>query len=281
MKKELQVIKTELNIGVENPFSILHMTDTHITIDDPGADSGRQGCFDCDFENSSQDYCLQAIEYAKQNNMTILNTGDLLDYLSEGNFEFVKKHFANVDYMYAAGNHDFCHFLGKAAEDYEYKWEMMKTTAPLFKNNLYFYSRMLGEVNMVTLDNSYYRITEGQLEALKAEVAKGHPIILGMHVPFFTESIAEYTKEINGKAHHVMDVPQEIVDAYPDNGVRVRQTPDEATKKAIEYIKSEPMIKALITGHKHHNFVDMLSPTLIQYVTTGTHYGEIREFTVV
>ncbi len=278
MKKEFTVIHNTIEIGLREPVKFLHMTDTHITRDDPTG--WRDGAFDL-YPGSCEIFQAQAIEYAKKTGYPILHTGDLIDFFSEANFKYVKEVWNELDYIYAAGNHDFCHFLGKAAEDYEYKWEMMKTTAPLFKNNLYFYSRMLGEVNMVTLDNSYYRITEGQLEALKAEVAKGHPIILGMHVPFFTESIAEYTKEINGKAHHVMDVPQEIVDAYPDNGVRVRQTPDEATKKAIEYIKSEPMIKALITGHKHHNFVDMLSPTLIQYVTTGTHYGEIREFTVV
>ena len=278
MKKEFTVLKNTIEIGLSEPVKFLHMTDTHITRDDPTG--WRDGAFDM-YPGSCELFWAQAVEYAKKTGYPILYTGDLIDFFSEGNFKYVDEEFNKLDYIYAAGNHDFCHFLGKAVEDYEYKWEMMKVAQPHFKNNLYFYSRMIGEVNFVTLDNSYYRITEGQLEALKAEVAKGHPIILGMHVPVYTESMLGYAKEINATALHVMAAPREMIDAYPDAGVRVRQTPDAATLNALEYMKNEPLIKALITGHKHHNFVDMLSPTLVQYVTTGTHYGEIREFTLV
>ena len=278
MNKEFTVVKNTIEIGLKNPVKFLHMTDTHITRDDPTGWS--EGAFDM-YPGSCELFWAQAVEYAKKTGLPVLHTGDLIDFFSPANFKYLDEEWNEIDYIYAAGNHDFCHFLGKAVEDYEYKWEMMKEAQRHFKNNLYFYSRMIGEVNFVTLDNSYYRITEGQIEALKAEVAKGHPIILGMHVPFYTESIHEYAKSINAKALHVIAVPQEIIDTYEDSGVRSRQTPDEATLKAVEYIKNEPLIKALITGHKHANFVDMLSPTLIQYVTTGTHYGEIREFTLI
>jgi len=278
MKKELQVIKTELNIGVENPFSILHMTDTHITIDDPGADSGRQGCFDCDFENSSQDYCLQAIEYAKQNNMTILNTGDLLDYLSEGNFEFVKKHFANVDYMYAAGNHDFCHKVGEATEDYSYKWEMIKRSAPCFNCNLYFDSRVINGVNFVTLDDSYYLISDGQIELLKAEAARGYPIVLCMHVPLYEEELAKIEIENNKTCAYLTGAPAELLATYPEHR-RLQQTPDDATLRALEYIYGESAIKAIVAGHLHRNYECVLKNGIPQIVTHGSYKGYVREIT--
>lgn len=278
MKQTLKVIQNTIEIGLSKPVKFLHMTDTHLTRDDPTG--WRDGAFDL-YPGGCEELFAQAVDYAVKNKLTILHTGDLIDFFSKGNFDYIDNEWNKLDYIYAVGNHDFCHFLGEATEDYEYKWEMMKVIAPHFKHNLYFYSRMLGEVNIVTLDNSYYLMTEGQLEALKAEVAKGYPIILAMHVPIFTESIFEYYKSLpNATATHVVAAPQELLDTFPEDR-RLQQTPDKATLDFIEYIKNEPLIKALITGHKHMNFFDMLSPTLPQYVTTGTHYGEVREFTVV
>lgn len=134
---------------------------------------------------------FQAVEYAKRNNMLIWCTCDVIDFFSQENFDFIDKYLNAVDYIYAAGNHDFCHRLGQAKEDYAYKWKKISEIAPHIKNNLYFYSRIINGINIVTMDNSYYFITEGQIEALKAEVAKGYPIILAMHVPIYTKKIAE------------------------------------------------------------------------------------------
>jgi UDP-2,3-diacylglucosamine pyrophosphatase LpxH len=57
--------------------------------------------------------------------------------------------------------------------------------------------------------------------------------------------------------------------------------PDGATLRAVEYIKNEPMIKALIVGHTHLNFEENLTKTLPQYATHGSFAGYVREFTVV
>ena len=80
MKKPITVLKTTLNIGIQEPVKLLHITDTHIALDDEGNDSGRYKCFDRDYENCSIDYYFQAVEYAKQNNLTILHTGDFFRF---------------------------------------------------------------------------------------------------------------------------------------------------------------------------------------------------------
>ena len=81
--------------------------------------------------------------YAKENGLMMLNTGDFLDFLSKKNFEFADKYLMNTDTIYAAGNHDFCHRVGYAKEDYQYKWDQIKRSAPHLPNNLYFYSRII------------------------------------------------------------------------------------------------------------------------------------------
>ncbi len=276
MSKELQIIKTTINIGIEKPFKLLHVTDTHLT-----GNHSRRGCFDNDYSGCIEDYFIKALDYAKKNNMPILHTGDLIDFLSDEIFDFVDKHFSDVDYIYAAGNHDFCHCVGKATEDYAYKWEMIKQIAPHIKSNLYFDSRLINGVNIVTLDDSYYLISDGQTELLKAEAAKGYPIILAMHVPLFTKEFAKKMMlDIGNPCAYLTGAAEEWLSKYPENR-RLQQTPDAATLRAIDYIKSEPLIKALIVGHTHVNFEDMLTETLPQYTTHGSFAGYVREIEIV
>ncbi len=278
MKRELQILHSELTVGLEKPLRFLHVTDTHITRGDPSGRRRREEVFNQHYENCAEDYFLQAAAYAKENGIPILHTGDMIDFLSESNFAFLDTHFADLDYMYAAGNHDFCHWVGRAKEDYAYKWEMIQRIAPHIRSNLYFDSRIIGGVNFVTLDDSYYLISDGQTEMLKAEAAKGYPILLAMHVPLYTETLARLVMEKNNPCAYVTGAPEELLAAYPEDR-RLQQTPDEATRRAVEYIRSEPLIKAVIAGHTHLNFEEELGGKM-QYVTDGTYEGVVREFLI-
>ncbi len=275
MEKELQILKTTINIGIEKPFKLLHVTDTHIAFDDPGNDCGRIKYF-----KDAENYFFQALDYIKKTGLTMLHTGDFLDFLSEANFAFADKYLSDIDYIYAAGNHDFCHCVGKAKEDYEYKWENMKRTAPHFKSNLYFDSRIINGINIVTLDNSYYLITEGQREALKAEAARGYPIILAMHNPIYTETYKQHMLEHGEPILYVVNAPQRVLDTY-SNDRRLQQTPDEATKRAVEYIMNEPQIKALVVGHTHRNYIEIMPNGVPQITTHGSYAGFVRELEII
>lgn len=277
MKRNLNMIHSELSIGLEKPIRFLHITDTHITRDDPSGGRRREAVFNKHYENCAEDYFLQAIAYAKENGMPVLHTGDMVDFLSQGNFDFLDEHFRDLDYMYAAGNHDFCHWVGRAKEDYAYKWEKIKQIAPHIRSNLYFDSRIIGGVNFVTLDDSYYLISDGQTEMLKAEAAKGYPIILAMHVPLYTKALAEIVMRKNPCAY-LTGAPEELLVTYPEDR-RIQQTPDEATRRAIDFIKNEPLIKAIIAGHTHLNFEESMDGKM-QYVTNMSCEGEVREFVV-
>ena len=272
--KKLDIIRTEIPIGIEKPIRFLHVTDTHITRDDPSGGHRRADVFNIDYENCAEDYFLQAIDYAKKEKIPVLHTGDMIDFLSKGNFDFMDRYFADLDYMYAAGNHDFCHWVGRAKEDYAYKWEKMKEIAPHVASNLYFDSRVIDGVNFVTLDDSYYLISDGQTEMLRAEAAKGYPIVLAMHVPLYTKALAEKVMQKNPCAY-VTGAPEELLVTYPEDR-RIQQTPDAATLRAIDYILGEPLIKALITGHTHLDLVDTVAGKP-QITTRGSYEGAVRE----
>lgn len=279
MKGQLNVLKTTIQVGLKQPVKLLHITDTHITRDDPWG-GVRTKTFDLDYEGSAEDYFFQALEYAKENNMPVLHTGDLIDFFSDGNFDFIDKYFSDIDYIYAAGNHDFCHKLGEAKEDYDYKWEKINDIAPHFKNNLYFDSKIIGGVNVVTLDDTYFCMGQGQLEMLKGEAAKGYPIILAMHIPLYSSGLYAKSMEKWKECAHLIGVPQHLLDTYADDK-GVQQAADDTTLRVVEYIKSEPLIKAVIAGHTHLNFEEKLTENLCQYVTNGSFSGYVREITIV
>lgn len=276
----IHILKTEIKVGLSKPVKFLHVTDSHIAIDDQGEDCGRAKVFEKDKPGSSEYYFRQAVEYAKKKHMPIVHTGDLIDFLSNANLAFADKAFDGVEHVYAAGNHDFCHQVGAAKEDAVYKWMNMKRTAPHFQTNLIFSSKVIGGVNVVTLDNSYYQISAGQMAMLQAEAARGYPIILCMHVPIFTVESADTIMSRGKNCGYLMCPTDAYLAGYPENR-RQQQTPNQETKQAVEYIKSEPLIRTIITGHTHMNYEQVLENGVMQITTHGSYAGYAREITLL
>ncbi len=276
---EIKIIKTKIFAGLSFPVKVLHITDTHIALDDPGKDSGRAYEFEGNAEGLCDWYLSCALKYAKENKIPVIHTGDLIDFLSERNFKYIENKLKGVDYLYAAGNHDFCHCVGEAKEDHEYKMIQMKRIAPYFSSNMIFDSKIINGVNFVTMDDSYYLISEGQTEMLYAEVAKGLPIILCMHVPIFTSNHADIVMAEGNHCGFLICPEEEYLEKYSADR-REQQMPDDSTMKAVEYIKNEPLIKAVIAGHTHRNIEEQLTSGKIQVTTHGTFAGYAREITI-
>ena len=279
MEYKLNILKSTINIGLKKPIKILHVTDTHVSLEDSGVSYPHHKAFG-EKNKGYIDYFLQAIAYAKANAMPILHTGDLINFLSQANLDYVKEQLSDVDYMMAAGNHDFCQVVGYHLEDYDYKWKNIKKIAPYVKSNLYFDSKIIGGVNIVTMDDSYYTISDGQTEMLRAESAKGYPILLCMHVPIFEPSLADAVMAEGHPCAYVTAPTEEYLKKYSEDR-RVQQTPDAATLRAVDYIKKEPLIKAVLTGHTHINFEAELASGMIQLNTGANYKGYVRELTIL
>ncbi len=282
---QLEIIKTEIHIGLPAPLRLLHVTDSHISrwdeidrledADKPLLAMERKKYFDGGINGQAEYLYEQALAYAKKENIPVVHTGDLIDFLSHANFAYMDQTLADVDIIYAAGNHDFCHFVGRAKEDYAYKWENIKIVAPHIKQNLYFDSQVRNGVNLITMDDTYYLLTDGQTELLRAEAAKGLPMLLFLHVPLYTEDYARMVLAEQPCAY-LTGAPKELCDTYPEDR-RLQQTPDAATLRCIDYIQSEPLIKAVVCGHMHRNVEGPLQSGIMQYTTDGSYAGYIRE----
>ncbi|MBQ6420219.1 MAG: hypothetical protein IJK02_04015 [Clostridia bacterium] len=146
---------------------------------------------------------------------------------------------------------------------------------------MFFNSRTVGGVNIVGIDNSYYLFEDWHLWRLKREVEKGLPVILAFHDPLFEESLyREHMKRSPHEPTYLVGCDEEHL--LPYNEFRaVQQRPDAPTLRFIEYVKNEPAIKAILTGHLHFSFESSITPTLMQFVTGGAYEGTAREVTLV
>ena len=288
---ELNVLKTTIQVGLANPVKLLHITDTHI-VRDGEKENGRAAVFGTTDEQIEQHF-LNSLEYAKNNNLFIVHTGDLIDYITKENLEFLKENFSDVDYIYAPGSHDFVHFIPGSpehcawrdagnTEDDAYKVNQIKLVAPYIKNNMYFSSRIVDGLNIVTIDDSYLHITKGQLDALKAEVSKGYPIVVAMHVPIHTKGFQELAVPPRENLCSTVAEQKEhaIKNNRPEWAENIREY-DEDTWCAVDYIKSEPLIKAVFVGHRHRDLVEKIGDQKYQIVTPAGCSGFAREITFI
>ena len=273
----MKIIKTKLHIGVAKPFEILHISDTHLTYADIRdgerkvklAENRKIG-----FQHSEE--VLETVtKKASEMGTTIICTGDLIDFVSIANLERAKQFTEDNDCFMAAGNHEFSLYVGEAKEDADYRNQSLDKVQAVFKNDIRCSSRVIGGVNFVALDNGYYLFEEEQLAFLKNEVEKGFPIILLMHTPFYEKKLYDEMMTIHPCAY-LINVPEELMKNYPKDRYE-QQKSDEITRKMVEYIKSQPLIRANICGHIHFNYEGIALENLPQYTTSCT---DIRLFEI-
>lgn len=264
----MELLKTTIRIGLDKPFKVLHLSDTHLTFADSRDDqrkldlaAGRLKVF-----GQTEGYLNEAAAYARENNMPIIHTGDLLDFVSELNIDKARAFCEENDVFMAAGNHEFSLYVGEAFEDAAYRNQSLAKVQAAFKNDIRFAVREIGGVNFVAIDNGYYLTEPEQLTALKAVVAEGKPVVVMMHTPLHTKAL--YDSRMTGSANNaaLMGTPEELLQCYSPDRYR-QQKPDAPTLEMVDYLKNEPLIKALIVGHLHNSFEDAVTDTLTQYCT--------------
>lgn len=265
----MEIIKTTLRLNIQKPFRFLHLSDTHLTYADE-RDGERKVALS---ENRKQYFTVseellqKASELSKELQIPILHSGDMTDFVSLANLERVKKFVDQNDIFMAAGNHEFSLFVGEAKEDAAYRNQSLAKVQSVFHNNIRMSARVIGEVNFVALDNSYYLWEREQLNFLKGEVAKGLPIILLVHTPLFDESLFEYMMKEKHPCAHQMAVPRELMKNYPPARYE-QQLADDITLEGIEYIHNAPEIKVILSGHLHFNFEGKVADRIEQIVTS-------------
>lgn len=284
--------RLEVPVGAERPFSALLLADTHLTRCDARDDERRNALAAVRRQGEFRDAKRnldEALVYARATGIDfMLHAGDLIDFTSAANFDAAAALFAEHDFFICAGNHEFSQYVGEAEEDEAYKAQSFAAVQGVYPNDLVFASRIVQGVNFVAVDNVYYRFTVSQLALMEREVAKGLPIVLLCHVPLYTPGLyAAVMARTNGVCSYQSGVPDALVDTWrkerdwPEaerwRDRRVQQRADAPTLEFLDYLKAQPLLKAVLCGHTHFFWEERFSPTAVQIVCPGTYTGEALE----
>jgi predicted MPP superfamily phosphohydrolase len=273
----------EIEAGAEKPFSVIHISDSHLAYADERDDerkiklATRRGKL---FRTPEATLRAQR-QYAIENNLPIVHTGDMIDFVSEANLDKAKDIFGQGRWIVAAGNHEYSLYVGEAREDAAYRAKSYDKVQAVYPNDLTLYSQVINGVNFVTLDNGYYRFSKEQFAKMKQEVRKGLPIILVCHNPLYTPELCSHSlKATKGKAGNVVGAPRTITDTYAQKerpkgeewrNRNIQQRADRTTLRFCKWLKKQEELKGILCGHCHFYFKSQFSPTATQY-TVGAGY---------
>lgn len=184
----MNILDTEIRVGAAQPFTVLHASDTHLTLADERDNDRKHALAAARLQGfpAAEEVLQQLTALALEENLPVLHTGDLSDFVSAANLDRMRAFTDTVDCFMAAGNHEFSQYVGEAWEDAAYREQSLARVQAAFKNDIRFASRVLHGVNFIALDNSYYLIEPWQLARLRAEAEKGLPMVLLVHTPLYS-----------------------------------------------------------------------------------------------
>ena len=271
--ERLNLSYQHVHIGLAKPFSILHISDTHLTEADE-----RDIAFKRDFAEKrrrtfggrQQAALVSSLTWAKENVDYVLHTGDLIDFQTEANLDLVRRCYGEIaGFMFGStGNHEYQRRLPgeNIRNTSEYNALSAEALGKAFPFDISFQSKVAGGVNFVSIEQTYGFVTEKQVERFREEAKKGLPMVLCMHVPFYTDHIARSAAKCwryRGRKFAAMPAVPEAL------GDMKRQREDAVTSDFLAYLRQEPLLKAILAGHLHIAVQERFSPTAVQYVVGG------------
>ena len=155
--------KLRLELGLPAPVRVLHITDPHLVAAD-GRDNPRKWALAAKRAEqmagaTAEAYLQEALDYGEKHCDVTVCTGDLMDFITEAACDKLRALCRRPRLLFAVGNHEFSQYVGERTEDLAYKMETFTQVQSCVPQNLDFASTVVGGVNFITLDNSYYQFS--------------------------------------------------------------------------------------------------------------------------
>ena len=209
-------------------------------------------------QTTPEESFLATIRLAQQRGVdAIAMLGDIVSYPSERAVEWVGEVLDTVAIpcYYTSGNHDW-HYEGMegSSESLRETWRAERLMSLFGDNDPDAYAVEVGDVRLLLVDDSNYKITPEQRDAVAAEVKSGKPFILLHHIPLYAPS-----RSVSFGIGH----PE--WGAATDKNYKIErreQWPAEGhTEVDYEFYNlatSAPNLLASIAGHVHSYGVDII-----------------------
>ncbi len=277
--ERLSVSYATVHIGLKEPFSVMHISDTHLTAAYPHESDTKQQLHrirTTTFGGRQEEALRDSLDWARKHVDYVIHTGDLIDWQSEANYDLVRKYLGD-NVVCALGNHEFSPGMSKE-EDTEASRQLSRDALQrVFPFDLGFHSQVVRGVNFIAMNDVYGTVNAEQVSRFNEEVERGLPIVLCMHVPFYTDDIwratCRYWKDKEGVRFRTSVTK-------PSGGYRA-QLDDVVTHDFILSLRQQPLLKAILCGHEHITVEDRFSPTAMEYVVGGNYMFHAREILFV
>ncbi len=251
----LNVRRVKLAVGEERPFSVLHVSDSHLArIDSRDGDAlhafakarSRIG------REMGEYYLCEAAHYAKSRGLRMVHTGDFMDFMSEANLEYARRFLCSYDFLACVGNHEYWRDA-EHPETEAYKAPLIQKLKEPWNGVPASTHRMNG-VNFFVFDNSFRTVTAEIAEAFEKTLKEKLPVVMVCHVPLWTAG--------------------QGIDAFSCGSPKDR---DALSCEFVERARREPLVKAVLSGHLHgfHDFA--FSPHARELVAGALFSGDCTE----
>lgn len=276
----------EVLTNVKTQCRVMHITDSHITIEDESDKLiwGKCGRMHQAYKNtgshvsgkniSRPEAFKDLIETAKKKKVDmIVLGGDIINFPSSKTVEFVYKTLedSGINYVFISGNHDW-HLEGSEGSDEERRRNYYPVLSALYKGENPMYNSIIYKgINFVNIDNSTYQINKKQLKFFKKQIKKGLPIVLNVHIPIYCGFNEYYNLSMGNPAWGAaMDTSFKLEQ-------RERWSKDGHTPETMAFCKLLKKTPGIITlaGHIHTGFIDY-DGQMVQFVTGLARDGHYR-----
>ena len=278
----MDILKSQLDLGLVQPIRILQVSDCHLS-----------GCCEEDSEKAKAKSKKKTAEFLKETGGVtqeqrlkealdlsaeydaLVLTGDIADSPSRANLELLASMLEGRRYLYTFGNHDYYTYDSDCgnADDRERFLDDFLRFLPCDPT---MDSLQVGGVNLVALDDSLAQFSALQLEFLKAEAAKGLPILLFLHLPVYSPTFVPQAYEWWDSSMCV-GTPADVLAAHGETDPKMRA--EAETLLMLDYIREEPLIKAIFASHLHFSDeANVLGKP--QFVNKPCYLGSAREILI-
>lgn len=258
--------------GIKKEHKIAVINDLHVIIPNdevaPDAEAnvnGRVQMFTNANGVTSKDAFQSLIDALNVSDVdAVLFGGDLIDFYSVANREFINAGLAKLEkpYIYVGADHDFNGYYTNSpgiAPDIAIEIE---------ENPVY--TLELDDITLLGINNSTSQLTESAEKQISDVLSKGKPVIVITHVPF---------EPVSDKG-----LGEASEKAWGDRklywGESAFYVPDEVTKRVINTIYTADNIKGVVAGHMHFRYDGMLTDKIPQHVTDAAYKGAPTVLTI-
>ncbi|MBQ7924304.1 MAG: metallophosphoesterase [Clostridia bacterium] len=264
---EKQILKLR---GIKNTYTFFHISDAHIVYArDTDDEADKQLAAEhtdkwniADIPPIEAFYQALALVKAQRNDGLFI-TGDCVDYIHPSCIEHLKETLTatGLELFYVYGNHEGGSYVETVPDThvyYPYYKSLMRGTPACWVKDY-------GEMLIVGIDDSDREITHEQYDFLESQIARNLPIILLLHIPLYTESLAPSVREKWGR-----DGVQ-----YFTLGSENDTPLTQAFCKRIQAADSN--VQAVFAGHTHVSHTGEFAEGRLQFVAAPTFEKYIRK----